>query len=508
MLIKPLSALFLTLLRGCVRLLVSLRYRLVVKGLEDLTPERFERPGGILFLPNHPAEIDPVLLELILWKRFEPRPLVVEHFYYLKGFKFFMDQVKAMPLPTMDIMATPRRAKKVEKQFNNIAEALRSKGNFLIYPSGRLKVTGTEVVGGASFIHKLVQAVPEANVVLVRTSGLWGSQFSKALTGSSPDFGKVLWSCAKLLLKNGIFFAPKREVLIELEKAPADFPYTADRLAFNKYLENWYNRYPEAGPEPVKLVSYAFWKEEMPAVFVPSGEKSQEEKLPVSQKVQREVFAFLGSLGGRREDQIEREMQLSIHLGLDSLDIVQVYIFLGEHYGADHLHPGDLVSVEDVLQYASGYRKASKNGETKAGVSRADFPEEKRFTPTILPAATLQEAFLRSTERGGKLTAAVDGMSGALSYSFALQTVPKTSRRSDRYPAARIFWRLFDDFRRFACGQSACDAQLDSRRESFRPLGSPYGNYCCDHLGKISRSSRRGGSWQNRGDVSFCRRDP
>jgi long-chain-fatty-acid--[acyl-carrier-protein] ligase len=431
------NSMFLTLLRIFARFLVSLRYRLVVKGLEDLTPKCFERPGGILFLPNHPAEIDPVLLELVLWKRFEPRPLVVEHFYELKGFKFFMDQVKAMPLPTMDAAATSRKAKKVEKQFNNIAEALRSKENFLIYPSGRLKITGTEVVGGASFVHKLVQTVPEANVVLVRTTGLWGSQFSKALTGISPNFGKVLWECSKLLLKNGIFFAPRREVLIELQKAPADFPYTADRLGFNKYLENWYNRYPDPGPEPIKLVSFAFWKEKMPSVFIPT-EKKQGEKTPVSKKVEQEVFAFLGSLSGKSGDQIQPEMQLSVHLGLDSLDVVQVYVFLSEHYGVDHLQPGDLMSVEDVLQYASGYKAPSETGGPKTGVTRANFPEEQRFTPMILPAATLQEAFLLSAERGGKLTAAVDGLSGALSYSRLKLASLLLSKQFQKLPGDRI----------------------------------------------------------------------
>ena len=63
-----------------VRALVSLRYRLEIIGLEKLTPDQFKRSGGIVFLPNHPAEIDPILLEMVLWRKFQPRPLVVEHF--------------------------------------------------------------------------------------------------------------------------------------------------------------------------------------------------------------------------------------------------------------------------------------------------------------------------------------------------------------------------------------------------------------------------------------------
>ena len=100
-----------------------------------------------------------------------------------------MDLVGAMPLPTMDIYANKWRAKKVEKQFNTVVDELKKRGNFLIYPSGRLQLNGLEMIGGASFVHKLLEIYPETNIVLVRTSGLWGSQFSKALTGISPDFG-------------------------------------------------------------------------------------------------------------------------------------------------------------------------------------------------------------------------------------------------------------------------------------------------------------------------------
>jgi len=128
--------LWLYLIFWLVRLLVALRYRLVIKGIKQLTPDRFKRPGGIIFLPNHPAEIDPIILEMVLLRKFRPKPLVIDHFYHLKGFRFFMDLVKAMPLPTMDTFANKWRSKKVEKQFNNVVNELKCKKNFLIYPSG------------------------------------------------------------------------------------------------------------------------------------------------------------------------------------------------------------------------------------------------------------------------------------------------------------------------------------------------------------------------------------
>ncbi len=400
-----------------VRLLVALRYRLVVKGLEKLTPDRFKRPGGILFLPNHPAEIDPVILELVLWKKFHPKPLVVEHFYYLKGFRFFIDLVKAMPLPTMEAQANKWRGKKVEKLFNDVVGELKRGGNFLIYPSGRLKRMGTELIGGASLAHNLLQACPEANVVLVRTTGLWGSKFSRALTGSSPDFGKVLWECTKILLKNGIFFAPRRDVVVELDLPPEDFPYQAPRLEFNKYLENWYNRYPEPGPEPIKLVSYAFWKEELPKVFVAAAQPAPVEEKPVPKKIQEEVFSQLATICRRPSDQIERTANLSQDLGMDSLDVAGLYVFLDERYGVADLLPGDLYTVEDVLQAAAGYKKErEEEGAPALAKQKFAWPEERRPKPEFPSGETVQEVFLQSVDRNKNLAACHDALSGTLSY--------------------------------------------------------------------------------------------
>ncbi len=392
--------------------LVALRYRLIVKGLNTLTKEQLSRPGGIIFLPNHPAEIDPVILERILWPKFRPRPLVIEHFYQLKGFKFFMQLVQAMPLPSMDAQANRWRGKKVEKQFLAIVEELKKGGNFLIYPSGRLKITNLELIGGASFVHNLLQACPEANVVLVRTTGLWGSQFSKALTGSSPDFGKVVWQCCKILLKNLLVFAPRREVTIEFELPPADFPYKASRLEFNKYLENWYNR----TPEPLKLVSNAFWKEDLPKVFISAQQPQSFEERSVPKKIQQEVAEHLAKLSGRSADQIERKMHLSHDLGLDSLDVAQLYVFLDERYGVTDLIPGDLHVVEDVLQAAAGYKREREQLTYAQEKQHFVWPEDKRQDPEIAEGETLQEVFLRSVERGGSTIACVDALSGPLSY--------------------------------------------------------------------------------------------
>ncbi|HEY2810331.1 MAG TPA: AMP-binding protein [Rhabdochlamydiaceae bacterium] len=400
-----------------VRFLVRLRYRFEIVGLDKLNPDSFKRSGGIVFLPNHPAEIDPVILEAALWPRFRPRPLIVEHFYRLKGFKFFLDLAKVLPIPSMDAAANKWRAKKVEKQFCAIVEKIKNKENFLIYPSGRLKISGMEVIGGASFVHHLLEACPEANIVLVRTTGLWGSMFSRALTGSSPDFTKVVWKGIKILLKNGFFFTPKRLLKIELEVPSADFPYGAPRLTLNKYLEEWYNRYPEKGGEPVSLVSYAWWKKEFPTVFLPKEPAAAVPERFVSSAIQDVVFKELSLLSKQPVENIRRTMHLSHDLGLDSLDVAEIYIFLDEKYEVGDLVPGTLRTVEDVLQAAAGYKRESEEEEEASALSQRRWPEEKkRLSPEIPPGRTLQEVFLRSCERNKGAIACTDLLSGPLSY--------------------------------------------------------------------------------------------
>jgi long-chain-fatty-acid--[acyl-carrier-protein] ligase len=407
-----------TLVCGIVRFLVSLRYRVEVSGLETLTPDHLKRSGGVLFLPNHPAEIDPVIIMSILGKKFAPRPLVVDRYYFQLGIHLFMKFVRALPMPSTDGAVTPWRAKKILKQFEAVAQELKNKENFLIYPAGRLKMNGLEMIGGASFVHDLIQACPETNVVLVRTTGLWGSQFSRAIIGASPDFAKTLWRGFKILLKNGIFFTPRRRVLIELAPAPKDFPYQADRLSLNKYLERWYNRYPKEGPEELSLVSLKFWRQEFPNAVISEHSSTSQllELKTVPPEVEKVVLEELSRLTKRAADQIKREMHLAQDLGLDSLDVAQLYVFLSERFEAHHLQPGELQTVEDVMQAASGRERESDEASSEKDHPFAWPKEEHRPAPDLTSGNTLQEAFLLICDRMGSHAACVDALSGMLTY--------------------------------------------------------------------------------------------
>jgi len=386
-----------------VKGMLSLRYRIKIKNFDALYKAGYHKDGGVLFLPNHPAEADPIIISTLLAADFRPRPLVIEHFYYLPGAHFFMKLFRALPMPNFDMSANSWKIRQVEKSLDQVDQALKGHDNFLIYPSARLKLEAKEVVGGSSYIHRILEKNPKTKIVLIRTTGLWGSISSRAITGKSPDFWKMITLGIKVILKNGLFFAPRRKVTVEFALAPDDFPYKAERLELNRYLEKWYNRYEdkegnEHEEEPLKLVSFSRFSKEFPKITKKKKEEKKD-KIKVSKEVRREVIKELARLSSRPFQSIQEESELSKDLGLDSLDFASIQAFLDERYHAQSIVPEEMQTVEDVLQLTRYEEKEEKEFE-KVDKRPYAWPKETlRPDIAISEGATIQEVFLRSCDR-------------------------------------------------------------------------------------------------------------
>ncbi|MCW5198328.1 hypothetical protein VU06_01095 [Desulfobulbus sp. F3] len=63
-----------TLFNLLLFLLLRLRYRIKVAGFREVKKNSRNDHRPILFLPNHQALIDPVIVMSLLWSRFRPRP--------------------------------------------------------------------------------------------------------------------------------------------------------------------------------------------------------------------------------------------------------------------------------------------------------------------------------------------------------------------------------------------------------------------------------------------------
>ncbi|HSW86045.1 MAG TPA: AMP-binding protein [Rhabdochlamydiaceae bacterium] len=421
-----------------LRFLFFLRYRLEISNFDRVKQQLSNPERGILFLPNHPAEIDPVILMMLLWSQFRPRPLVIEHFFYIWGVRFCLKMVQALPVPSMVSSGNQWKLKQVDNLIKNVAEALKNGENFLIYPAGRLKQSGEEIVGGASLVHNLFSLCPDANVVLVRITGLWGSRFSRALTGKIPSLKLAFLDGFKVLLKNWIFFSPRRRVKIEMELATVDFPRGVSRVELNKYLEKWYNRYPSEGPESLNLVSSSFWREEFPEISDPEKQESFSAEVTVPEEIEKNIFIHLASLSHRPVDQIQRNMHLSFDLGLDSLDVANLYCFLDEQYEVNNLPHGELRTVEDLMKAALGYKLEKEESADVKSISSKWSKKKMRNIPAAPKGESIPEAFLSTCDRMQEATACCDLLSGTLTYSQLKRTVVTYALKIRNLPGKNI----------------------------------------------------------------------
>lgn len=253
------------------KLAVPFRYRQHVSGLKEI--EQMKSDFGTVFLINHPSLLDGPLVSFLLWRKFKPRPVLIDYFFHMKELRFILHFLRSISIPSLDMIANKRKLQGVEKAFEEIAEGLKKKENYIISPAGHLKLRGEEKIGGASLIPKLIKVCPEVNIVFVRITGMWGSSFSRACIGNVPNVNHSIVEGAKAILKSGIFFLPKRDIYFEFCPAPQDFPKAGTKKEINTYLERWFNHYPEEGAEPLKLVSFSLWEKKYPEIIQPKEEK-------------------------------------------------------------------------------------------------------------------------------------------------------------------------------------------------------------------------------------------
>ncbi|MGL4348603.1 MAG: AMP-binding protein [Chlamydiales bacterium] len=424
------------------RLTIRIRYRICCKNLDSLI-KNYSDKKGILFLPNHPAEIDSVILMSRIWPYFKPKPLVVEHFFYQKNLNPFMKLVNAIPIPNFENSANSWKIKKGEMAVNQVIQELKEGKNFLIYPTGHLKRNGRDVVGGSSIVHRLLQEVPETKVVLIRISGLWGSSFSKALTGKVPHFWDGVFNQIKTILKNGIFFVPKRQIDIEFLASPENFPYNKSKIELNDYMEHWFNQYiDEQGNkvdrEPLRLVSFSRWKTELPEVeYQEQLQLRQKGVLHISEEERLKVYEQISELSNIPVTDIQENMDLSKDLGLDSLDAATLYAFLDQSYKINLVDLSALKTVYDVLELIGADRPAPEPIQEQ--VELKPWPKEGKRPRVLIPdGQTIQEVFLVSVERLKDFMACSDQRRDAMSYKEFKKLALILATRFSAYPGKYI----------------------------------------------------------------------
>ena len=97
-----------------------------------------------------------------------------------------MKLTRAVRIPEMDRASVLAR-QQTEHAIAEVISGLKGGQNFILWRSGRAVRGGFERVGNLlRATAEIFRAVPAANVVLVRTRGIWGSSLSYAYTGTAP----------------------------------------------------------------------------------------------------------------------------------------------------------------------------------------------------------------------------------------------------------------------------------------------------------------------------------
>ena len=369
-------------------LLLRVRYRITVTGLKELKKRsRDNRP--VLFLPNHQALIDPVIVMSLLYPSFTPRPLVDEKQSDHPLARYFMDMVQAILIPDLNIAGRDAK-EQVFAGIEEITASLKRGENVLMYPSGRISRGHLEVIGANSGAVSLVQAVPEARIVLLRIRGLWGSRFSRAcgIPSLFGDAGRLLWR----VVANGLLFMPRRPVHIEIVE-PSDFPADGDKKTINSYLENFYNAEPDRNTE---IPDY-WWQGYHPVYHDEiQAEFTDQDTDTVPESIRSLVLSRLTELSGATD--IQESDNLAADLGMDSLVLAEFGSWMHQEFGVAAENLEVLQTVSDCLLAAGGIMPVLSGVPLKP-VSSRWFERVEERELHFPQGETVAEIFLRQAGR-------------------------------------------------------------------------------------------------------------
>ncbi|MBI4580465.1 MAG: AMP-binding protein [Planctomycetes bacterium] len=395
------------LIRNTCKLLLGLRYRVELRGVDEIA-----RRGrtGILFLPNHPALIDPVIVMAHLQGPFAPGALADRDQVDRFAVRWVTRRLGVRTIPDIRKYGIGVRPQ-VEAAIRTAIDDLKRGANLILYPSGHAYRSRFEDLRGNSAVETILREAPEVRVALVRTRGLWGSTFSYA--HGVPNVARSLKRAVGCLLANLLFFTPRRRVTIELHE-PSDLPRTAGRNEINRYLETFYNQ----DAPPNTYVPYTIWEgggpvEQPEPETVSLAGSARDVPLATRQIVRDYLRERTGAESPRDEDQLAHD------LGLDSLARADLVVWLGKEFGYGGADVDDLRTVGDVMLAARGEMVVTRPTALKPVPGRW-FRRRSHTRVSTPPGETITEVFLTQARRGPGRPAIADQLSGVKTYRSAV----------------------------------------------------------------------------------------
>lgn len=384
--------------------ILALRYRIRVKGA---AAARQRGTHGILFLPNHPALIDPVILIACLHGQFGFRPLALENQIGAPIVRAMSNLIGVLRVPELSQLEQDS-VREVQHSIELCIQALKHGENVLLYPAGRLMRRRLETLGGVSAAHRIISELPDIRVVLVRTTGLWGSCFGWAM-GTPPRLENGLTGHFWQVLASGALFAPKRDVQVELVE-PDDLPRHGERHDLNAYLDGFYNH---AAP-PALYVPYSLWEK--------GGQRELAEPKPTTAQsvtnaptaTRQIVLAHLHEATGI--DNLHDDQELARDLGLDSLSTTEILLWLEREFAVSVPGVEAVRTVGDIIMAACGNASAESTDVRITAPPAAWLANFGRVRAQIPPGPSIQQVFLAQARRSPGQVIAADLQQGSRTY--------------------------------------------------------------------------------------------
>jgi long-chain-fatty-acid--[acyl-carrier-protein] ligase len=317
--------------------------------------------GGVLFLANHPSHLDATFLTLALLKYgYQISIWTLDYVYknpYTKLVSRNYETVKLMKVPNMHESRLAKNPSRLRKLIIKTIENLKEGQSVLFFPSGKQKHVAHEEVHGKSAVERILNLYPEVNIVFVKSTGLWGSRFSKAVKKSErsdakgDNWIKFIWNLIKIITFNLVIFIPKRKITIEFDPAGDDFPRQGSRVEINKYMEQYFNRGYDDGEPLVRVPNY-FWKADYPPIEY--HVKDYQFNLNLASKVVvNDVLQVIAKKTQLDVSSIKPEMMLDRDLSLDSLEITEVLVELEKKHHIPQYLPKQVSSVGHLIALTS-----------------------------------------------------------------------------------------------------------------------------------------------------------
>ena len=342
--------------------ILTSRYKLEIKGEEIL-----KQKGGALILPNHQALADPQILISYLFKFRKTVPVVTEGIYNTPVIHYFFKFIQAVPVS--DLGAGSRDTDVMKTISLGVTKALDKQRFVLLYPAGQIAGQGYEKIFNKKGAWQIVKQVPEnSRIIAVRIHGLWGSMWSRAWIGKSPNLITTMLKAIWLFLANGIFFVPRRKVTIEFIDITSEARKMAtfDKLTFNNFLESIYNA---NGEEPVLFLKHYFYTKksnrQLPARIEGSvadlKSTASIDNSAIPYNILCDVITLMKEEGNVEAKNISPQSNLNLDLNIDSINMIAIITAIENHFKVDfNGEVGDIKTVADLCIIALGKQQTEE----------------------------------------------------------------------------------------------------------------------------------------------------